>query len=264
MLSAARFSARLRVRLASSKQREAAGLDFLFRRALRRNRFPRDMADEFRRVEPYAEERADAEHAENVLRGGVGINDPVVGVGDQDAVPRRDAPIGVRVERVPGVLQDHARRFHQALAAAIPQLSGGNFKADDGDGVVAVVDAVGVHFEGVGVDEVPAKAHQRLSVGQGLDDQRLRFPRHEGADGGQPQGLHHGMGAGLRQDKQMIAVPGWSVEARLSLRKICDEGKTFADIFQKLRLPSRNVRMGAAKRAYVVHVSSPLSLTILL
>ena len=215
------------------------------------------MAAKLRRVEAHAQERADAQYAEDMLGGGVGVNDPVVGVGNQHAVPGRKRAVCFRVQGAAGVLQDHARRFHQALAAPVLKLARGDFEADDGDGVVAVVDAVGVHFQRVGVDEVPAKPHSRLPVGQRLGDQRLRFRGYERTDGGQPQGLHHGMGAGLCQHKQTAAVAGRSVETRLGLREVRDEGQALADVFQKFRLPPRNVRMGAAKRAYVVHVFAP-------
>ena len=132
------------------------------------------MTAELRRVETHAEKRTDAEHAENVLGGGIRINNPFVCVGNQHAVPRRKRTIRLQVESAARVLQDHARRVDEAGISALLKLPGGDFEADDGNRVHAVMNAVCVHFETVGTFRSAAKPDQRLPGQKRFLDQRLR------------------------------------------------------------------------------------------
>ena len=182
----------------AAQKHKAARLDFLFRRALRLHRLPRDMPLQLRRVEAHPQERADAEHTENMLGGGVRVNDPLVGVGDQDAVPRRNGAVHFPVERAARILQDHSRRVHEAAAFAFPQAARRDLEADDGDSVLAVVDAVGVRFETVGAFRVAAQPDQRLPRRKRPSHQRLRRRRDKLADRREAERLHHRMGARLR------------------------------------------------------------------
>ena len=244
-------------RKVAPQKHEPARLDFLFRRTLRLHRLPRDMTAELRRVKPHAEQRAHAEHAENVLGGGVGIDNPFVCVGNQHTVPRRKRTIRLQVESAARILQDHARRVDEAGIAALLKLPGGYLKTDDGNRVHAVMNAVGVHFEAVGTVRSAAEPDQRLSGQKRFRNQRLRRCRDKRADRRKTKRLHHRMGTRLRQHEELPAVPRRRVQACLRLRKISDKRKPLADIFQQLRLPPADPRMRPAKPTDIVHIAAP-------